>query len=715
VNPRSSARLALLSIATASFIIAPQLSAANAVTPPQYEPQQTLIGAAFRPAHAVTRIALDAAGDIFGTGGLDPNGAFELPAGSSTATALGFTDLNSPTGIGLDAAGDIFVADSGNNQVVELAHGSTTQTVLPFDGLNDPDNLAVNAVGDVVVADTGNGRVVELLHGTSSQVMLPFTGLTSPEGVTFHDGAIYVADANGLVTSLASGSSTQNDVHFGTLNSPHSIAVDAGGDLFVGQHGSIVELADLSTTPVTLPVSGSGSFDVVSDATGNLYIPGLGVAELSVGAAKAVALPATGLTLPQYVSVDPRGDAFVMEASGRVLKLALEATTPTTLLAPNHESGPLAVVPNVTSWGGVVLGGPAAHQVSLLTRGATTPAVLTAFQAQDPEGAAVDTDGNIFVTDASQAKLFELKHGAKAAITVRFSGLQSPGAVAVDSAGDLFVVSNGLVKEEVTGTNFGVTVPFGPLVQPTGLAVDPAGDAFVIDAATDQVLEVPAGATSPVVVPFTGLVNPTGLAVDGLGDVFVTDAGSSQLIELPVTPPPPVAPALTADHPSAHAKVGAAYSYHFKATGTPRPTFVVSHGKLPAGLHLDAITGFVTGKPTKPGVFTFTVQATSTSGTATSPELTVVVKQAPRWISRHPNAKGRKGHEYSYRFRASGSPAPTFVVSSGRLPKGLHLHSSTGILSGKPTKTGVFHFAVTATNGVSPGARTKTLTITIKS
>jgi len=52
---------------------------------------------------------------------------------------------------------------------------------------------------------------------------------------------------------------------------------------------------------------------------------------------------------------------------------------------------------------------------------------------------------------------------------------------------------------------------------------------------------------------------------------------------------------------------------------------------------------------------------------------------------------------YHYAFGASGQPAPTFSVSSGTLPPGLAL-SSTGVVSGTPTTTGTYRFAVTATN-----------------
>jgi hypothetical protein len=68
-----------------------------------------------------------------------------------------------------------------------------------------------------------------------------------------------------------------------------------------------------------------------------------------------------------------------------------------------------------------------------------------------------------------------------------------------------------------------------------------------------------------------------------------------------------------------------------------------------------------------------------------------------------------------YRFRATGAPAPAFVVSSGVLPPGLSLSHITGLLSGRPTRTGRSTFRVTAANGTAPAAVSPATTITIQS
>ncbi|CAM3586417.1 PQQ-dependent sugar dehydrogenase [Smaragdicoccus niigatensis] len=66
--------------------------------------------------------------------------------------------------------------------------------------------------------------------------------------------------------------------------------------------------------------------------------------------------------------------------------------------------------------------------------------------------------------------------------------------------------------------------------------------------------------------------------------------------------------------------------------------------------------------------------------------------------------RGLVKRPYDFQFAVGGGPTTTTRVTSGALPAGLSL-SSTGKLSGVPTKTGYFNFRVTASN--SAGAVTK--------
>ncbi len=181
--------------------------------------------------------------------------------------------------------------------------------------------------------------------------------------------------------------------------------------------------------------------------------------------------------------------------------------------------------------------------------------------------------------------------------------------------------------------------------------------------------------------------------------------------------PAQAAPVFTASTPPATATVGTAYTYTFAASGNPAPTFRVASGTLPAGMSLNTTTGVLSGTPTAAGPATFTVTATNgVSPDAVTPSLTITVnpaQTAPVFTASTPPATATVGTAYTYAFAASGNPAPTFRVSSGTLPAGLSLNTTTGVLSGTPTAAGPATFTVTATNGVSPDAVTPSITITV--
>ena len=201
----------------------------------------------------------------------------------------------------------------------------------------------------------------------------------------------------------------------------------------------------------------------------------------------------------------------------------------------------------------------------------------------------------------------------------------------------------------------------------------------------------------------TGVSTFTVTAANGVG----TDAVTPN-ITVTVTPAL-AAPVFTADTPPASAVVGTPYTYTFTATGYPAPTFAVT-GTLPAGLNLDSTTGVLAGTPTSPGSVTFTLTATNSAG-EDSKAYTVVMTAAAvaPTITTGTLPAATVGAPYSETVTATGTGPITFTVSSGDLPGGLVLDSSTGVVSGTPTSAGSVTFTLTATN--SAGADSKAYAI----
>ncbi len=100
--------------------------------------------------------------------------------------------------------------------------------------------------------------------------------------------------------------------------------------------------------------------------------------------------------------------------------------------------------------------------------------------------------------------------------TLPFSGLNLPEGAAVDSAGDVFIpdaFNNRVVELPKTSTGYGAqtTLPASGLNTPTGVAVDSAGDVFIVDDADNRVVEWPKIATgygAQTTLPTSGLNIP---------------------------------------------------------------------------------------------------------------------------------------------------------------------------------------------------------------
>ena len=156
-----------------------------------------------------------------------------------------------------------------------------------------------------------------------------------------------------------------------------------------------------------------------------------------------------------------------------------------------------------------------------------------------PEGAAVDTNGNVYVADTVNHTIREMTPVGTNWVVTTLAGLagspgsadgtgsaarfNNPGGVAVDSAGNLYVAdagNNTIRKVTPVGTNWVVTTLAGlagspgsadgtdsaaQFNQPYGVAVDSAGNVYVADTCNDTIRKVTLVGTNWVVTTLAGL------------------------------------------------------------------------------------------------------------------------------------------------------------------------------------------------------------------
>src|ERR1700682_2318912 len=154
---------------------------------------------------------------------------------------------------------------------------------------------------------------------------------------------------------------------------------------------------------------------------------------------------------------------------------------------------------------------------------------------------------------------------------------------------------------------------------------------------------------------------------------------------------------------------GVAYSQTLSVTGGAGTlTYSLASGTLPAGLSLNSTTGAITGTPTGPnGTSNFTVKVTDSSSaaaqSATQP-LSMAINRPPApTITTTSLPAATEFTAYSQTIQAAGYAPLSFLVTSGTLPPGLNLNSTTGAITGRPQgPPGASNFTITVTDNSNP-------------
>ena len=524
-------------------------------------------------------LAIDGSGNLFVTDVVQQQ-AYEVTAASGYATITtiggGFI-FNSPSGIAVDPRGNVLVTD-GSFRMLTAASGYHTIVTIAGPWAN-ATAVAVDPAGNAFIADGGNGVNGALWEALAVGGAVPASPTVNPLATGFAFGplvGVTIDFANNLFVSnlgvpeidespAAGGYTTAQPVPSGVVV-PFNLAADNLGNVYIADDGdgAVEEIQFLKPSPVlALAPPGLVAFALLLGGAAYRRMRALPRAAgrtlvllgmiLAGAADRAQAAPlltlAGGLTFPDAIALDSKGDVFVADATQIKEIATVDGTVP-----PNSTA--IRVVAFDGSFPGAlafdaadnlfVVVGPQIVEFTAASAYQTMNAVGGSNVFSTLFGLALDASGNLYVCDGNQ--IFELTAASGYNTVSTLTPSSGAAALAVDPAGDIFYSTlSGLVFEApaVNGA-----IPANPIINQlapsaqlaaTGIALDAAGNVFVSNGTANAVYEIPAagGYAGAVAVATAGLNNPNGVAVDRLGNVYVADSGNQAVEEMQLDIPPP--------------------------------------------------------------------------------------------------------------------------------------------------------------------------------
>jgi sugar lactone lactonase YvrE len=311
--------------------------------------------------------------------------------------------LNSPGATAFDGQGNLYIADTANNEVRKVTPGGTISRVA---GTGTPGSSGDGAAATAATLNAPAGVALD----AAGDLYIADTG---------NDKIRVVDGLSGNITTFA-GTGTagytgdQSTPAAATLNGPTQLAWSRLGILYVADTGNSAIRAIASKESLITTVAGSGNAGFSGDGG-----PG----------------QAAQLQNPRGVAVDNAGNVYIGDTGNNRVRLLGEGYI--TTLAGQQ--------------GGGYIGDGAANATEL----------------NAPSGLAVDTAGDLYIADTANERIRLISAGE--IYTVAGSGtagstgdggtsatatLSAPTAVALDSAGNLYIADTG--NNKVRGVNVGM-------------------------------------------------------------------------------------------------------------------------------------------------------------------------------------------------------------------------------------------------------------------
>jgi trimeric autotransporter adhesin len=554
-------------------------------------------------------VALDSSGNLYFTDGnrvreVTQDGIIHTVAGNGSSVYYGSGDggpaiyayINDPHSLAFDGGGNLYIADNSGIRKVDTS-GIITTVVNAYAAqssgaqLGIPSGIALDSKATLYISDywnyrvwkadasgnltavAGNGQYGSSGDGgpaTSAELQWPEYISVDPTGV------LYLGDLHRIRKVTPDGAIST----IAQLNGQSLVGTDLSENFYVGA------LADIG-------VAGSGQLFKLSPSGAITLVAGSGAQNYYGDGG-----PATSAQLrePNGLALDQAGNLYLADSGNSRVRLVTPNGIISTIAGTTSGfsgDGGLAVNAQLGSPQGLVLDGSGNlyiadgpnHRIRMITpdgiintvAGTGQPGfsgdggLATAAELNWPTGLAMDSAGYLYVADTLNYRVRKIAPDgtittAAGTGQAGFSGdgglavgaqMESPSAVAVDSAGNLFIVDSevwngvGFSNQRVRVVNSsGIITTFagngiggysgdgGPAINaelcyPQGIAVDAAGNVYILDSGNDAVRKVSLDGTITTVnlnssvylnLSVHDYLKSAGMiAVDSAGSLYVSD------------------------------------------------------------------------------------------------------------------------------------------------------------------------------------------------